>query len=207
MANQYGIGPNIPNVSVHQAMRSVARKIYSTYWEWYVLFLRSASGVSAIDRLLLRTSQRAVRFILATMRTSIGIDNDIQPPLIIHNAGSDYSHLSIGSYCHIGKDVFLDLAAPITIEDRVTVAMRATIVTHMDVGKSPLRDVHYPNHGGPVHVSAGAYVGACALILPGVTIGVCAVVAAGAVVTHDVAPYTVVAGVPATVLKQLDSTC
>ena len=55
----------------------------------------------------------------------------------------------------------------------------------------------------PVVFKRGCYIGAGALILPGVTIGEKAVVAAGAVVTKDVPPNVVAGGVPAQVLKEL----
>ena len=53
----------------------------------------------------------------------------------------------------------------------------------------------------PVRVHDGADIGVNAVLLPGVTIGTGAIVGAGAVVTHDVAPYAVVAGVPARMLR------
>jgi maltose O-acetyltransferase len=56
----------------------------------------------------------------------------------------------------------------------------------------------------PVTIGAGVWVGARAMILPGVTIGDGAVIAAGAVVTKDVPANTVVAGVPATVVRELE---
>ena len=52
-------------------------------------------------------------------------------------------------------------------------------------------------------IKRGAWIGAGAIILPNVTIGERAVVGAGAVVTKDVPPYTVVAGVPAKEIKKL----
>jgi acetyltransferase-like isoleucine patch superfamily enzyme len=55
----------------------------------------------------------------------------------------------------------------------------------------------------PITIETNVWIGAAATILPGVTIGADSVVAAGAVVTHDVPPATVVAGVPATVVRQL----
>ena len=55
----------------------------------------------------------------------------------------------------------------------------------------------------PVRIGRGAWVGAGATILPGVTVGEDAVVAAGAVVTRDVAPRTLVGGVPAGVIREL----
>ena len=53
----------------------------------------------------------------------------------------------------------------------------------------------------PVRVGAGADIGVNAVLLPGVTVGEGAIVGAGAVVTKDVPPYAVVAGVPAKVLR------
>jgi acetyltransferase-like isoleucine patch superfamily enzyme len=53
----------------------------------------------------------------------------------------------------------------------------------------------------PVRVRAGADIGVNAVLLPGVTVGEGAIVGAGAVVTKDVAPYTIVAGVPAKFLR------
>jgi acetyltransferase-like isoleucine patch superfamily enzyme len=53
----------------------------------------------------------------------------------------------------------------------------------------------------PVRVEDGADIGVNAVLLPGVTVGAGAIVGAGAVVTHDVAPNTIVAGVPAKLLR------
>lgn len=55
----------------------------------------------------------------------------------------------------------------------------------------------------PIRVEHDAWVGAGAILLPGVTVGAGAIVGAGAVVTRDVAPYTVVAGVPARLVRRL----
>lgn len=56
----------------------------------------------------------------------------------------------------------------------------------------------------PVLIKKNAWIGAKATILPGVTVGENAVVAAGAVVTKDVPANTVVAGMPAKVIKKID---
>ena len=55
-----------------------------------------------------------------------------------------------------------------------------------------------------VVIKRNAYIGAGAIILPGVTIGEYSIVAAGAVVTKDVPPRTIVAGVPARVVGSID---
>ena len=57
----------------------------------------------------------------------------------------------------------------------------------------------------PVLVKQGAWIGAGATILPGVTVGKNAIVGAASVVTHDVPDYAVVVGNPARVIKTLDA--
>ena len=58
-------------------------------------------------------------------------------------------------------------------------------------------------HPAPIVIGDRVWIGSNATVLPGVTIGDGAIVAAGAVVTKDVAPNTVVAGVPARLLRPL----
>jgi acetyltransferase-like isoleucine patch superfamily enzyme len=127
----------------------------------------------------------------------------IDTHLIIQNAYMDYSNLYVGPHCYIGKDVFLDLAERITLEANVTLAMRVTVLTHFDGGES-FAKMLYPREKKPVFFKKGAYVGAGAIILPGVTIGEHSIIAAGAVVTEDVPPMALVAGVPAKLIRYLD---
>jgi maltose O-acetyltransferase len=113
--------------------------------------------------------------------------------------------LVIGDDCFVGDECLLDLAESIELEPQATLAERVLILTHTNVGyrDHPLQP-HFPASVGPVTVERGAFIGAGVLILPGVRIGSCAFVAAGAVVTKDVAPWTVVAGVPARPIRTLD---
>jgi acetyltransferase-like isoleucine patch superfamily enzyme len=130
----------------------------------------------------------------------IGAAAEIHSPLIIHNAsleaGQHYARLIIGDHCHLGRGVFLDLKDDVCIEERVTISMRAMLITHTDVGNSPLAAA-MPATRAPVRIRRGAYIGAGAIILQGVEVGAEAVVGAGAVVTESVPPHTVVVGVPA----------
>lgn len=57
----------------------------------------------------------------------------------------------------------------------------------------------------PVHICRRVWIGAGATILPGVTVGENSIVGAGSVVTHDVAPNTIVAGNPAQVIRKIDN--
>ena len=113
--------------------------------------------------------------------------------------------LSIGRDCFIGDECLLDLAEGITLEAQVTLAERVLILTHTNVGYAdhPLRE-RFPPLAAPVTIGAGSFVGAASTILPGRTIGPEAFVAAGSVVTHDVPRRTLVAGVPARVVRSLE---
>jgi acetyltransferase-like isoleucine patch superfamily enzyme len=137
----------------------------------------------------------------------IGADVRFRSPLVIHNSsarrGRYYEKLVVGDHCYLGRELFLDLQAEIVIEDQVTISHRVMILTHTDAGHSPLRDEVVTTEQAPVMIRRGAYIGANVTILQGVEIGESSVVGAGAVVTRSVPAATVVAGVPARVLKRI----
>ncbi|HVJ85271.1 MAG TPA: acyltransferase [Caulifigura sp.] len=81
----------------------------------------------------------------------------------------------------------------ITTGADVSIGPEASILTLGHDPQSPT----FEDRGGDVTIGDRAWIGYRAIVMPGVTIGEGAVVAAGAVVTKDVAPYTIVAGVPA----------
>jgi acetyltransferase-like isoleucine patch superfamily enzyme len=112
--------------------------------------------------------------------------------------------LRIGEECFLGDECLLDLAESITLERGTTLAERVLILTHTNVGyrDHPLQ-AHFPASASPVVIETGCFVGANATLLPGVRIGRGSFVAAGSVVTKDVAPDTLVAGVPARPLRRL----
>lgn len=111
--------------------------------------------------------------------------------------------LKLGDNVFIGDECLLDLAAGIEMGNHATLAERVTVLTHMNVGYSnhPLQK-EYPPKTGPVSIGSGVFIGACATILCGVEIGERSLVAAGAVVTRDVAAGSAVAGVPAREIKK-----
>lgn len=164
---------------------------------WLAYRAYKAEGVNALLLLM------PAKLVVPTLRkygAQIGERVEIHSPLLIHNAsvepGLHYAHLNIGNDCYFGRDVFFDLKDEIRIESNVTVSMRATLITHTDVGKSPMANRMSPSHA-PVVLRRGAYVGTGATILEGVEIGEQAVIGAGAVVTKQISPYIVAVGVPA----------
>lgn len=110
------------------------------------------------------------------------------------------SVLKIGKDCQINEDVYIQSAE---IGDYVLIAQRVAIlsVTHlMDRMDIPIR-MQGSTESRPVTIERDVWIGRNAVVMPGVRIGRGAVIGAGAVVTKDVAPYAVVGGVPAKVIK------
>lgn len=111
-------------------------------------------------------------------------------------------NVSIGNDCYVNYDVkFLD-SFPIEIGNNVFIAPNVIVsaVTHPLVAQNR-RNLQ----GGTVKIEDDVWIGANATILPNVTLGKGCVVAAGAVVTKDVAPNTVVGGIPAKFIKNIEN--
>lgn len=118
-------------------------------------------------------------------------------------------NLSIGDGTSIPKgSTFYCTKATLTIGNKVIFGPHPTIITgdhRIDVIGKHLMDVtdeeKLPENDAPVVIEDGVWCGANVTILKGVTIGRGSIVAAGAVVTQSCAPYSIIGGVPAKVLK------
>lgn len=108
----------------------------------------------------------------------------------------------IGSGTWIGQQCFLHSAGGITIGCNVGIGPGVKIITSAhDLSYREMPILHSPIEFAPVIIEEGADIGVGAILLPGVRVGQGAQVAAGAVVTADVAPYAIVGGVPARLLR------
>lgn len=101
--------------------------------------------------------------------------------------------LTIGDDVYIDRQVNLYSTFGIEIGDRVIISMGTVLCTPSHNHRDPA----YALTGGPIKIGNDCWISAEAFVLPGVTIGEGAVVAARAVVTKNVEPWTVVAGNPA----------
>ena len=116
-------------------------------------------------------------------------------------------YTDFGKNITIGKDVFINSGCHfqdqggITIGDGSLIGHNVVLAT-INHDLSPLKNRE--NHYAPIVIEDHVWVGSNATILQGVTIGRWSVVAAGAVVTKDVLPFTVVGGVPAKVIRRID---
>ena len=115
---------------------------------------------------------------------------------------TDAGFVHIGDGCSIGGQTTITSAGGIRIGHKVLIAGQAYLGGaryHLDrLDAHPIDAGTYSK--GPVTIGDGAWLGAGVRIIDGVTVGMGAVVGAGAVVTKDVEPYAIVAGVPAKVI-------
>lgn len=121
--------------------------------------------------------------------------------------GYHRNRLVIGDGTWIGEQCFLHAGGGLEIGRNVGIGPGVRIITstHREEGRAvPI--LHAAIDFAPVVVEDDADLGVGAIVLPGVRIGRGAQVGAGAVVTRDVPPYAVVAGVPATILRHRPET-
>ena len=105
-------------------------------------------------------------------------------------------NLAIGENSWIGDSTNLYSVAPIRIGANAVVSEDAFLCT----AQHDITSAKFELVTAPIEIGDMAWIGACAIVLPGRRIGVGAVVGAGAVVTKDVEPWTVVAGNPARII-------
>ena len=153
-----------------------------------------------LDRVL-RSSGRHLRgFYYSRVLKSMGKGCQICSGVMIVGA----ENISLGCGVVLNGGVLLQSCegAEISIGDNVVLSFRTLLITGgLEVGwESANYDTHQVK---PITVKHGVWIGARAIILPGVTVGTGAIVAAGSVVTRDVEDHSIVAGVPARVIRQV----
>ncbi|MCC8188923.1 MAG: sugar O-acetyltransferase [Bacteroides sp.] len=115
-------------------------------------------------------------------------------------------YTDFGQFITLGKKVFINNGCTfmdrggITLEDGVFIAPNVNLITENHAEEPELRHHVYTR---PIHIEKNVWIGTAATVLPGVTIGENAIVAAGAVVTKNVPTHTIVAGVPAKVIRNI----
>lgn len=140
--------------------------------------------------------------LLRAAGATIGHHSLIQGPVRVTGLGNPCRYLSIGNHTIITGHLHLDLGAPVTIGDGVRIGHDVTLltVTHA-IGAEWLRAGASEASG--IEIGNGVWIASRVTMLPGVRIGHGSVIAAGSVVTRDVPPNTLVAGVPARALRTL----
>jgi maltose O-acetyltransferase len=123
----------------------------------------------------------------------------------------EMTNVSIGEGTVINAHLTLydEYQGLITIGQRVAIATGVTIVASSWPNNSHISQLDYVCENliktVPVILEDDVWIGTNVVILPGVTIGRGAIIGAGAVVTHDIPPYSIAVGIPAHVIRHLQS--
>ncbi len=112
--------------------------------------------------------------------------------------------IKIGKNVYFDRGVFIDTSRPhlVTIQDDVEIGPNAMIIATDSSYNHIFKEV--PILYKEIIIEKKAYIGAGAIILPGITVGESAIVGAGSLVTKDVPSRSVVIGVPARIIKTVD---
>ncbi|PLS16506.1 2,3,4,5-tetrahydropyridine-2,6-dicarboxylate N-acetyltransferase [Bacillus sp. M6-12] len=179
-------------------------------------FINGSTGVvfgewDEINEALTANSARIVDFVVENDRRNSaiplldmkGIKARIEPGAIIRD------QVEIGENAVIMMGASINIGAVIgektMIDMNAVLGGRATVGKNCHIGAGAvLAGVIEPPSAKPVIIEDDVLIGANAVVLEGVTVGTGSVVAAGAIVTKDVPPYSVAAGTPAKVIKQID---
>lgn len=111
--------------------------------------------------------------------------------------------VTIGDDFFIGTHCYVNGVAGLVIGSRVTIAHGAMLFTDSGPNTSPLLQQRFPIVAAPIVIGDDVWIGAGAMILPGVTIGSRCVVGAGSVVKENVEDGMIVAGSPAKVIGKV----
>lgn len=144
-------------------------------------------------RLQLQPISFARSFLLRLFGASIGSNVVIKPGVRVKYPW----HLSISANTWIGEDVWIDNLTSVTIGANVCISQGAYLCT----GNHDWSDPAFGLEVKPIIVEDGSWIGARALICPGVRMGRCAVAAAGSVVTRNIPGFEIHAGNPAGFVK------
>jgi maltose O-acetyltransferase len=149
-----------------------------------------------------QTFNRTRTAVLRAAGVHIGKHSLILGPVRLTGDGDLCGQLTIGTYTIITGPIHADLGANILIGDRVRIGHNVSLLTiSHEIGEEWLRSGS--NTASPIKIGDGVWLASHVTVLGGVTIGAGSIVAAGAMVTRDVPPNTLVAGIPARVQKHL----
>ena len=170
------------------------------FGEWETLNEVLEANKEKIEDYVIENDRRNSAIPLLDMKN---IKARIEPGAIIRD------QVEIGDNAVIMMGASINIGAVIgegtMIDMNVVLGGRATVGKNCHIGAGTvLAGVVEPPSAKPVIVEDEVLIGANCVVLEGVTVGKGAVVAAGAIVINDVPPYTVVAGTPARVIKEID---
>ena len=171
---------------------------------------RHERGLSLCDRYNrtpYRRRRKKERLLNQLIPSSVGKNLGVFSPFYCEYG----ENIIVGKNCFINYNAILMDVAPITLEDGVMIGANVTLATpvHPYLGDERIiKDYpdgfHDLEYAKPITIKKNCWISSGAIISGGVTVGENSIVAAGAVVTKDVPPNTIVGGVPARVIRSID---
>lgn len=137
-------------------------------------------------------------------KVPVGEGSLIMGDLYLSGAGDWASLFSVGEQTYITGPMRVNLGGALRIGNAVNIGHDCLFLTVDHQVGPPWRRAGFSQYGSIV-VEDGAWIASRVTVLPGVTVGAGSIVAAGSVVAAHVPPHTMVAGVPAKVLRKLDA--
>lgn len=145
-------------------------------------------------------------------RLVIGAESNVRGRIVLEREGAA---VILGARTHCGQGAVIDSACSVVIGDDVLIAGEALIMDHgshsirFSERRNDVRDWIAGRKDwshvelAPVVIEDKCWIGARAIVLKGVRLGTGSVIGAGSVVTKDVAPWTIVAGNPARLIRDI----
>src|SRR4051794_21315983 len=137
------------------------------------------------------------RFILRSFGAKIGRGVIIRPGVHVTMPWK----LEVGDDCWIGRNVWIDNLAPVRLANDVCISQGAYLCT----GNHDWLDPSFGLITKPITLEAGSWVGAKAVVCPGVTLDTCAIASAGSVVQTSIPQYEIHAGNPARFVRRREA--
>lgn len=107
-------------------------------------------------------------------------------------------YLTVGDNCWIGENVWIDNIDKVTICSNVCISQGAMLLT----GNHDYTDPKMPYRNAPITIKDGAWIGAKAIVCPGISVGECAILTVGSIATKNLEPFGIYQGTPAQKIRQ-----
>jgi len=140
----------------------------------------------------------AIRIFTLKNIIPLGKSNSVQPGVYIGGG----NNITIGSFCQINENIRL---IDVQIGDYVLIAPNVQLIggkTHNFGSKDIPMALQAEQYKGKIIIEDDVWIGASAIVLPGVIVGKGSIIGAGSIVTRNVEPFTIVAGNPAKEIKR-----
>lgn len=176
--------------------------LLGSYFNAKVFFYNIIFGAEGIGHVLQRIPQVFIPPIIKKYGGVIGVNCRILPGITFHNLSGKmpFRNLKIGNNVYIGRNVLIDLADKVVLDDDTALGAGCQVWTH--VGDYTYDFTDYHEKKGPVLLEKGVLVWSGVIISPETTIGEFTRVGAGSVVTKNLKPKVFYAGIPAKFISE-----